>query len=215
MFGKKMMIECKDGIVQLKPFQMEEIANAKVIEMMADAEVTQYLTMVNSPTIEDKEDWWKKTRKEKNTIVWGIYLNDSELLGVTSLEITSPNHSAESGFLIFNKKYWKKGIASRSHIARTFYATHFLNLKTIISGVFSPNIGSFKALQSVGYFVTGYRLGSHYINGKFKNIINLQWVNPKYADLVLEDGIPKDIVLDSALNLAKRTLEIGENEVVF
>lgn len=212
-----MMIECEHGIIQLKPFQKEELAHKKVVEMLSDNEVTQYLHMTSSPMIQDEEEWWEKIRNDKSSIIWGIYLNDSDLLGNTSLRIISPNHSGESGFMIFNKKYWKKGIASKSHIARTFYASHLLNLKTIYSGVLSPNVGSFKALTSVGYFMTGHRLACDYINGKFRHLTNLQWIHPDDVKLILEDGIPKEVEskLKPALKLASKTLKRAENEVVF
>lgn len=213
MFGKTMMIECRCGIVTLKPFSKEEIGKERVVDMLADAEVTQYLNMITSPTIQDEEEWWEKVRKNERNIVWGIYLDGSELLGVTSLNNISQNHSAMSGFLLFDKGYWRKGIASTSHIARTYYASYILNLKTITSAVISPNIGSFKALQSVGYFQTGYVWGTNFINGKFRGVKHLQWINPKHTRMFFEDGIPQE--LKPALKLARKALKRAEKDVVF
>jgi len=213
MFGKNMMIECSAGIIQLKSFEKGEIGEKRVIDMFADAEVTQYLNMVTSPTIQDEEEWWEKVRKNERNIVWGIYLDGSDLLGVTSLNNISQNHSAESGFLLFDKRYWRKGIASTSHLARTYYATYILNLKTITSAVITPNIGSFKALQSVGYYQTGYVWGTNFINGKFMGQKNLQWIHPGHTHLFFENGIPQE--LKPALKLARKALKRAKKEVVF
>ncbi len=217
MFGKKMTIRCRSGLITLKPFEKEEVANKNVVAMFSDHEVTQYLHIATSPTIQDEEEWWEKIRTDKNGFIWGIYLDDSDLLGNTSLRITSPNHSAETGFMIHNKEFWRKGIASACHVARTSYAVNFLNVKTIISAVLSPNLGSFKALTSVGYFITGHRLACDYINGRFRHLTKLQWINPDYTELILEDGIPPEVEnkLKPALKLAKKALERAEKEVVF
>ncbi len=118
--------------------------------------------------------------------------------------------------MIYEKEHWGKGIASACHIARTYYAVHVLNLKTIFSAVLSPNIGSFKALRSVGYFQTGYSLAADFIDGRFRNLIRLQWVHPEYTELVFEDGIPEDLVekINPAIELAKKALEKGKKEVM-
>jgi RimJ/RimL family protein N-acetyltransferase len=190
VFGKSMMIELnKNSIIELKPFEREEIANKRICTMLADYEVSQYLNMVTSPTIEDEGDWWDKTRRNEKSIVWGIYLDDSQLLGVTSLHIISANHSASSGFMLFDKRYWRKGLASTSHIARTFYGNHILNLKTIQSSVYSPNVGSWRALKSVGYFETGNIWGATFIRGAWREQKNLQWISPEHTEIFFANGI--------------------------
>lgn len=212
-----MRIKCRSGVVTLKPFEKEEIADKHVVDMLSDYEVTKYLSMRNSPTIVDEEEWWEKARKDEKNLVWGIYLDDSSLIGNTSLRITSQNHTGFTGFMIYEKKHWRKGIASACHVARTYYAAHILNLKTIVSAVFTPNIGSYKALCSVGYFPTGHNLAAEFINGSFKHLIYLQWIHPEYKELILEDGIPDDLAekINPAIELAKKTLQKGEKEVMF
>ncbi len=217
MFGKKMEIQIECGVVKLKPFVKEEISDKHVIEMLSDHEVTRYLHMNTSPTKQDEEEWFENSRTDRRTFLWGIYLDDSQLLGTTSLKVDEARHVGYTGFMIFNKKYWRRGIASASHIARTFYAVNCLDIKTIISSVFSPNTGSLKALQSVGYFEIGTNLGICYIEGVYRNMIALQWINPKYKEMILSDNVPNefDQRIKNALEIARKTLEKAEANVKF
>ncbi len=218
MFGKAMSIQGKAGFIQLRPFKAEEIACERVCTMFSDHEVTRYILMANSPTIKDEEEWYEKSRLDKSLYLWGIYLDDSPLIGITSLSITFPNYMGSTGFMLFDKSYWRKGIASTSHIARTGYAVNHLDLKTITSGVISPNTGSRKALESVGYFVTGVTLGERYRDGVYRNHINLQWIRPGYENTVLADEATPPELRKSALQasvIAAKALERAKVEVNF
>ena len=97
--------------------------------------------------------------EDDKRFLWGIYLEDSPLIGLTEISIHQPNHMGGSGFVLFDKTFWRKGIAGTTHVARTAFAANQLGLKTITTGVLSPNIGSQRALEGVGYFLTGVTLG--------------------------------------------------------
>ncbi|MBI2356745.1 GNAT family N-acetyltransferase [Candidatus Dojkabacteria bacterium] len=185
--------------------------------MFSDHEVTRYTLMQHSPSISDEEKFWERTSEDKDSRVWGVYLDESPLIGITSIRIDIPNHMGSTGFMLYDKSFWRKGIASTSHLARTHYAVEFLDLKSITSGVISPNTGSRKALQSVGYFITGYKLGQLYRNGVYRHHVDLQWIRPGYENLILADGIPEELSsrAKEAILTAEKALQRAKVEVKF
>lgn len=187
MFGKRMFVQSKAGLICLKPFLRDEIASQRVVDMLSDHEVTRYTLMQFAPTIEGEGKWWDKMVEDEKRFLWGIYLEDSPLIGLTEVKISQSNHMGTTGFMIFDKKFWRKGVASKAHIARTDFAANQLGLKTITTGVLSPNIGSQKALEYAGYFVTGVSLGERMVNGIYLHHINLQWIHPDFEHLILGD----------------------------
>lgn len=207
-FGKKMVVKIGKLVVVLKPFTEEEITSRDVLEMLSDYMVTRYTSMQTAPTAKDESSFFERARTDKETFYWGVYLKEgkklSKLLGSTSLHIVNPNHMGSTGFVMWDKTYWRKGIASTAHIGRTHYAANHLGLRTIVSGAMQPNIGSIKALQSVGYFITGYKLADDMRDGQYLHHVKLQWFNPVYEDLLTQD-LPEEVQQKAKEGIAKAT----------
>jgi RimJ/RimL family protein N-acetyltransferase len=203
-FGKIMIVKIGKFVVTLKPFTKEEISSHEVIGGMSDHEVTQHTLQQISPTIESQGEWYEKIRTDKNVVCWGIYV-DGTLCGVTTIHIDEPFHKGGTGIIIFRKDFWRKGIASTAHIARTWYAVKHLDLKIIITQIHEPNEGSLRALMSVGYAPIGHMYYTEFRNGEYVNRVLLQWVNPNYAKLLFRKGVPKAFV--QAQKQAKKTLK--------
>ena len=153
--------------------------------------VSQYLGLSQAPTAEDELDWFDKTRADRHSLVWGIWLIEGEgvsqtrtLIGNSALtDIGQDGHTrlirqATSGSLIFRKEYWGKGIASAAHKARTWYAFQHLGLHRIKSAVIQANGGSRKALERSGYTFVYTERNEQYGDGRFHHLDCLECLNP-------------------------------------
>lgn len=158
----RMNVPGKDGADSLT-IELAPLTSAVMGEFVEGAgrlqslEVTRFLGRRLSPVVEDEMEWFEKVRKDKESVVWGVWLVDGEtrvLVGNTSLNAieTFPASvtQATSGVMIF-KPYWGKGIASRIHMARTWYAFSELGVTRIKSAVVQGNEASRRALEKCGY----------------------------------------------------------------
>jgi RimJ/RimL family protein N-acetyltransferase len=221
MLGKTLIIKGKKVTVVLKPFTVEELTSAGVLNKLADYMVTRHTRMQAAPTAKNEIDFFEKVSSSRDSVNWGIYKKDpngelSELLGTTNIDIKDHNHMGGTGFVLWDKAQWRKGIASTAHIGRTLYAANHLGLKTIVTSAMLPNIGSIKALQSVGYFITGYKLADDLREGQYLHHVNLQWINPIYEDILTQD-LPEQLreVAKEGIAKAKATLELAKEVVSY
>lgn len=205
MFGKKMKVEN----VLLKPFTEEQIITS--VEAMSDHRVTRYTMRLHSPTKEDQLKWLDSVRKSEDKYAWGVFLEETPeiLRGSTSLKLRGRN--GHSGIIIFDQSVWGQGVASRAHIARTYFAADQLDLLKIGSRVLEPNVASRKALEKVGYVVTGKDYGNYFVDGEHISDLILNWINPKYVKLLFPKSTP--LVLPPGIEKARETL-VKAKEIV-
>ncbi len=167
-------------IIMRKP---EEGDEAIVANGISRGDVNVWTNTNRSITAEMEKDFFKNQAEDKNSVFWIIAIAEDENdnigrpIGVTSIGDIKDRRGG-SGCIIFDTSLWGKGIASACHRARCFYAHHILGLKAIDSEVAYANIGSYKALLSVGYTEVGTRYSGHFANGKWHHLHQLTWVNP-------------------------------------
>ena len=181
-FGPIMQLTVDELSIELAPIDKESVA-AFASPGLQQASISRYLSMGSAPTIEDEQEWYEKVRKERDSQVWGIWVNSKGkkvLVGTTSLNGIRRDHVhiATSGSLISDRSYWGKGIASHIHKARTWYAFKHLGLHCVRSEVLHGNIGSAKALGRSGYEVTHVERNAKFVEGSLRHADHLECVNP-------------------------------------
>lgn len=181
-FGPIMRFKVGELRIELEPLS-KEVMSEFVSPGMQQAGVNRYLVHHAAYTKEDEEDWFDKTRADKSSLVWGIWViekDERKLIGNTALsEIHWTHvHQATSGSLIFRKEYWGKGIASAAHKARTWYAFQHMGLHRVKSAVMQGNVGSYKALAKSGYSLVYVERNEQFIDGKLHHLDNLECLNP-------------------------------------
>lgn len=182
-FGPIMRIELQPLRVELAPLT-KELMGECVKPGLQQASVTKYFKhSMTVPVLEDEIEWFEKTRTEKDSVVWGIFVmegNDRLFIGITSLNHIRREHftRSTSGSMIFRKDYWGKGIASAIHKARTWYAFYHLGHDCIRSAVVQGNIASLKALQKSGYGVVAMERNVAFVDGESRHQDNLECLNP-------------------------------------
>jgi RimJ/RimL family protein N-acetyltransferase len=180
-FGPRMKLKVDGLDIELAPLTKEVLS--EFVEGMQQFDVTRFLSRQASPTLEDEQEWYDKIRAEKDSCSWGIWVVEPDsriLIGTTALLRISRAHihQATSGSMIFRKEYWKRGIASHIHKARTWYAFQHLGLHKINSEVIQGNIGSRKALEKTGYELVYVRRNAEFVDGSLRHVDMLECINP-------------------------------------
>jgi ribosomal-protein-alanine N-acetyltransferase len=107
-----------------------------------------------------------------NTMFFAILLLDGNgdyiYIGTTSLNnIDWINRKGEIGYIIGDKRFWGKGLATEVVGLISNYALQRLNLHKVEAGVVEGNIGSIKALQKNGFKEYGVIPEDYYLEGKY------------------------------------------------
>ena len=137
------------------------------------------------PVLEDELDWFEKTRAEKDSVVWGVWVETDDrlkLIGGISLMSIEPGPSgfvqATDGIVLFDQAFWRRGIASAIQKAVMWFAFTELGIGRIMAAVIQGNEGSLKALKSAGYSLVYVERNTAYIAGKLRHQDNLECLNP-------------------------------------
>lgn len=181
-------MEVVEGAVRLRlgPIRRDDVRRFVAADAglgLQSYEVGRYLGAWSAPTEQGEDEWWDKVSKEDEHIHWGVYVPEGDdswkLVGSSSLHLQGfSRRQAESGFLLFDRAYWRQRIASTAHLARTLYGFRELDLLAITSEAFADNVGSNRALVGVGYIQTGVRFGSGVAGGRPLDAIQYLLPNP-------------------------------------
>lgn len=182
-FGPIMQLKIGELEIELAPLKKEDM-EAFVSPGMQQDVVTRFIGVWSAPVLEDEHEWFEKIRKEKNSLIWGIFdvSNQKRIAigttGISDISFCPGLAQAESGMQIFNQEYWGKGIASHIHKARAWYMFVHFGLYRIKSGVLRGNFASLKALEKSGYRRTFVERNFAFANGKLRHLDSLECLNP-------------------------------------
>lgn len=182
MFGFPMQLKLADGrYIVMRPLTPEEMPD--VARQISSYEVCRHLTLRGAQNTEQELEWLKARYTEPNSFGWGICLAEDKNdlqgrpVGMSGVnDIT--DFRGESGVVLWDRSVWRTGIASAIHRARCYYAVNCNHLVAIDSGCDQANAGSRRALQKVGYEVTGVNYNRGYADGEICHVYQLLWVNP-------------------------------------
>ncbi|MBI4091191.1 GNAT family N-acetyltransferase [candidate division WWE3 bacterium] len=214
MFGNAMKVEFDGLAITLR--QLTEKDVPVIVAGMSSLLVRQWTGSIDVVTEAEEREWLEKAGKSKVDVYWGIFLDGSKPpIGSTALHgIDRRSRTAVSGIVIWDPAWWRKGVATRAHLARTLFAADWLNLATIQSGVRVPNEASLKALQKVGYVVTGKHPRNFFAGGRYHDSYILTWFNPSLLnELWLEEKAPAEVL--EGMEKAREALDRARNCVVF
>lgn len=117
-----------------------------------DPEVNQFLCVGRIPVDIEKIE----NLNDDHTVFFAILLQDGDggyiHIGTTSLNsIDWINRKGEIGYMIGDKRFWGKGLATEVVQLVSDYALKRLNLHKVEAGVVEGNIGSIKVLEKNGF----------------------------------------------------------------
>ena len=193
-FGPPIQVQINEVTLTLRAPQRAEMA--AFATLFSSARVHQWTMGGVSMATEDEEEWYDRTRQAPPTeaIVWVIQPEGAEHpVGVTSLTWGRvAGHVWSTGIIVADPAWWKKGVASAAHVARTWFAaTQVHGLMVIQSEVRVPNEASWKALKRVGYLQTGRNLRDAYRDGAFHDTYQYTWGASRTIGASVPRGCPR------------------------
>lgn len=189
MFGPKLRIEYDGFGVSLVPIKKEWLD--LYAEKMSSLDINMYTNGLFGYVREDEEEWYNRNREDKDCATWAIVPDGCELpVGTTSIHGINKIGGCHTGIIIFEKSWWGRGVASRAHLIRTWYASDMLARMMIESSVRVDNHASRKALERVGYVVVSDPVRNGYRNGKYIDTYSLLWINPERVSILYPEGLP-------------------------
>lgn len=140
------------------------------ISWLNDYEVNKYM-QTGRLLVSEKDVYAPKNDKDLLFMIRYKESDDSApYIGTASLHrIDWVIRKAEIGYMIGDKSYWKKGIASEVVSLLTNYGFNRLNLNKITAGVVDGNEGSVKVLLKNGYEKYCEEPEDYYLDGKLLN----------------------------------------------
>ena len=204
MFGPRIKVGWDKLSITLRPFRRKELEN--FAEMFSSAKVHQYTLQRFGFTVEQEELWVDSNIRDMSQVIWGIVPDETDIpIGVTGLHQIDLYQSCTSGIVICEPSWWGKGVASRANLARTWYGAEALDRATIRSEVMAPNTASKKALERVGYQVTGQNIRCRRHGSQYIDTFLLTWINPIWAPRLFPEGIPQEYA--ESIERARKALE--------
>lgn len=158
----------------------EKDASEEYVRWMNDPEINQYLeSRFCVQTIESTKAFIRSVTNDNN-YQFGIFIKETgQHIGNIKIGCINNYHKfADIGFLIGEKEYWGKGIASEAIKLATEFAFSTLGLHKLWGGTYAPNVGSMKAFLNNGYVEEGVKKSQYLCNGVYVDDIMFGKVNP-------------------------------------
>ena len=185
-FGPIMKLTTESGLkLELAPFTREEVL--VFIAGLQKQSTNQYNGML-PVTAEMEQEWFDKRSKESNVMLWGVWVVERDkrkLIGYTEINEISPLVPTQrnitqgsTSITLTDNSYWRRGIASAAHYARTWYAFEQLGLVRLRSAVAQENTASRRALDKVGYSHVYVERNFQFIDGHYVHEDMLECLNP-------------------------------------
>lgn len=211
-FGPRMRIEFDKLGVELVPLTKDD--TKVILPWFQKLKNFMYTGMLFASTLEDEVEWFDRARKSETQVTWGIKPDGSnEIVGITSIHyIRSFGGNCSTGIVIGNTHWQGRGVGTRAHYMRTLFVSDYLNRLTITTQVRMPNVASRKALEKMGYMVTGVQPRDVYRDGEFLDTNILSWFNPYRIDVLYPEGLPTEY--EEGVNRAKTALDFARQNVV-
>ena len=135
-----------ENLLKATPEALQHIANNKsVAQNLRDAFPHPY-------TLDDAVTFLDNVRQGKMGIVYGMFLNSGELVGVISLTPGRDvnRYSAEVGYFV-GEQYWNRGYATEALMLVVNFAQHRHGFKRLFATVFDFNLASMRVLEKAGF----------------------------------------------------------------
>lgn len=218
-FGPRMQFTVGKLTVLMRPFRYDEAE--RFLVGMQSQNVIETLGLYTGQSLEDEQEYLERLRENEDAIGWAICVLSDEhpdglAIGCSTLNLDRQRQMASSGSVIFDRQWWRHGIAKHSHMARTSFAFQQLGLLALESSFLQGNVASGRTLWHSGYEETGgFKLRMKCIRGTWQPVTELLCVNPapgtwEYAwggMEVREDFLAARERTDIALDWARSNVE--------
>jgi len=147
----------KGSLITLRSITLSDCTDLYV-SWLNDEAINVYLeTRFEVHTVESIRSFVEGILKSDSSYMFAMIANDTNKhIGNIKLGPIHPHYLyADVGYLIGDKNYWGKGIATEAIKLVVDFAFNELNLRRVQAGVFEHNIASEKALTKAGFSLEG------------------------------------------------------------
>ena len=135
----------------------EDDSTERYVAWLNDPDINQYLeSRFCEHTVEETRAFIRSVTNDSN-YMFGIFDKATNMhIGNIKIGCINARHaSADLGFIVGEKSYWGRGIATEAIRLATDYAFQTLHLHKLWGGAYAPNIGSKRAFEKNGYQLEG------------------------------------------------------------
>jgi RimJ/RimL family protein N-acetyltransferase len=172
--------------VRLRPVQESDLP--KFVEWLADREVTQWLSDVEAPTLQEEQEWYDRRRADPDSVNWAIETVDGRLLGSVELRAVPARRKAELGIGIFDKTQWDLGFGTETVRLILEFGFGELELNRIELTTAEENSRAIRCYEKVGFVREGVRRQDRMIDDRFGNTVMMSVLREEWASRLKADS---------------------------
>ncbi len=165
IFGKELVGET----ILLRDIKVEDCSQ-KYVDWLQDKDTNRFLESRLMPqNIDTVRQFVQNTLASAINYMFAIVdKNTGEHIGNIKVGPIHPIYkSAILGYLIGDKNYWGKGVATEAVKLATIFCFEELKLNKVSAGVIAPNIASARVLEKVGFVIEGRFRQEVVVDGEF------------------------------------------------
>ena len=148
--------------IMLKILQPSDVT-PRYVSWLSDSLVTRYSdNQYRDPSLSSQKEYVQLCVENPSIMLWGIFSENLHIGNVVLDNLNFRHSRAEITYLIGDRNFWGKGIASYAVRHVINYADKVLGLHKLIAGVAEPNIASIRVLIKCG-FIQESRRESHLV----------------------------------------------------
>ncbi len=159
--------------ITIRILQVSDVSQSYV-DWFLDKEVTKFSdNQYKKFSLDTQISYVENCINDKDIDLYGIF-DRARHIGNIVIDLSDRLHGrAEISYVIGDKKYWGKGIASKAIGLIIECAKEKYSLHKLTAGCAEKNIGSIKALQANGFSIEGTRISHLYYNNLWHDQIEM------------------------------------------
>lgn len=156
-----------------------------------DIQTTKTLAFSGPVMLEEEIHAFENISKSKEYIFFTIYENDTQQpIGNTFLsDIDYKNRTAEFNIVIGEKEFRGKGYGTEAALLVLDYAFNIVGLHNLFLKVFEFNKSAIRAYEKAGFIICGRRRQSHYIGGRYWDIIFMEALATEFKGYKIKEDL--------------------------
>ncbi len=157
----------------------EDDVTEDYVRWMNDTEINQYLESRFSVHSKESIKLFIRSVSNETNYQFGIFVKKTgrHIGNIKVGGINLTHKYGDIGFIIGEREYWGKGIATEAIRLATEFAFNTLGLHKLWGGAYAPNIGSIKAFLKNGYEQEGIKRSQFLCGDKYVDVIIFGKIN--------------------------------------
>lgn len=158
--------------LNLKVLTSEDVKQ-EYVDWFKDYDVIKYSdNQYKEFTLEGQKRYVQDCNFSNDIALFGIFDSEKHIGNISLTGLLSIHSCASVSYVIGNKKYWGKGVASFAISEVIEKCRNTFKINKLIAGVASENIGSTKVLEKNGFKLEGIKKNHLLYDGKYYDQID-------------------------------------------